>query len=248
MWVIMLTLIFGHRGASGTHPENTMPAFFEAARVHADGIELDVQLTKDGEVVIIHDEKVDRTTDGKGYVKNFTLAELKKLNAGSRFQDGKYFAEIPSLEEFLHWFKDTNLVCNIEIKSYDATYFHLEKRTLEMVKSYQLEDRIIFSSFNHYSIVYLHQMAPEIETAPLFMEGIYMPWVYAKSIKAKAIHPYYKAAPDKLVVESQKNGIAVRPFTVNHPKELERFFRVKTAAVITDYPKDARALREEMKL
>ena len=238
--MILLTLIFGHRGSKGTHPENTMPSFMEAARVKADGIELDVQLTKDEEVVIIHDDKVDRTTDGKGYVRDYTLSEIKKLNAGYKFKEGKFYAEIPTLDEFLHWFKTTNMICNIELKTYDVSKFTLEKKVLDLVRNYQLEDRIIFSSFNHYSIVYLHQWAPEIETAPLFMEGIYMPWVYAKSIRSKGIHPHYKVCPEKLVIESQKNGIAVRPFTVNAIKDLERYFRVQTAAVFTDYPEKAK--------
>jgi len=93
-----MSLIFAHRGASGTHPENTMLSFYEAERVKADGIELDVQLTKDGEVVIIHDETVDRTTDGKGKVKDFTLSEIKKLNAAHQFQKGRLKAEIPTLD------------------------------------------------------------------------------------------------------------------------------------------------------
>lgn len=234
-----MTKIFGHRGSAGTHPENTMVSFIETERVGADGIELDVQLTKDGEVVIIHDDKVDRTTNGKGYIKDLTLAEIKKLDAGCNFKNGQFKAEIPTLDEFLKWLKDTDLLCNIEYKTITVTNHELEEKTVGLVKKYGLEDRIIFSSFNHYSIVYSYRMAPEIEIAPLYSEGIYMPWVYAQSIHAKGLHPHYKVAPQELVRLSQENGIAVRPYTVNKEKDLLRFFEANTSAVITDFPEKA---------
>ena len=108
--------VYAHRGYSGKYPENTMLAFKEAEKTGCYGIELDVQLTKDGEVVIIHDERVDRTTDGTGWVRDFTLKELKKLNAAAAW-NGKYgFEPIPTMEEYCQWVKDTNLVTNIEIK------------------------------------------------------------------------------------------------------------------------------------
>lgn len=239
-----MTFIFGHRGSAGTRPENTMISFIEAKQAGADGIELDVQLTKDGEVVIIHDEKVDRTTDGKGYVKNLTLKEIKKLNAGAKFQGGKYKAKIPTLMEFLHWFKDTDLVVNIEFKTKSITNHELEEETIALVKQYQLEDRVIFSSFNHYSLVYSYRLAPEIETAPLFSAGLFMPWIYAESICAKGIQPNYRVTPDELVISSQNYGIKVRPFTVNDEKELERFYKCNTHAIITDYPKKACDLKK----
>ncbi|RKO62040.1 glycerophosphodiester phosphodiesterase [Caldibacillus debilis] len=243
-----MSLIFAHRGASGTHPENTMLSFYEAERVKADGIELDVQLTKDGEVVIIHDETVDRTTDGKGKVKDFTLSEIKKLNAAHHFQKGRLKAEIPTLEEFMEWFVKTDLVCNIELKTYTVENNELENKVLDLIKKFRAEDRIILSSFNHYSIYYCRLRAPEIEIAPLFMEGLYQPWAYAKGIRAEGIHPYHKACPTQLVIQSQENGIKVRPFTVNKEKDLIRFFQAGAEAVITDYPERARRLRESLGL
>jgi glycerophosphoryl diester phosphodiesterase len=131
------------------------------------GIELDVQLTKDGEVVIIHDERVDRTTDGTGWVRDYTLAELKKLNAAAVW-NGKYgFEPIPTLEEYCQWVKDTSLVTNIEIKSGVYYYENLEEKTLELVKKYGLEKRIVFSSFLHSSITLLRKLAPDIPCGAL---------------------------------------------------------------------------------
>ena len=240
-----MTLIFAHRGSSGTHPENTMLAFYEAERAGADGIELDVHLTRDGEVVIIHDETIDRTTNGTGYVKDFTLEELQTFDAGSQFKEGKYSAKIPTLVEFFEWFKVTDgMVCNIEIKKTTFTDFALEEKTVALIKQFGLEERVILSSFNHYSIVYCHRLAPEIEIAPLYMEGLYKPWTYARLLSAKGIHPYYRAVNEELIQQCQKRGIAVRPFTVNREADLLRFFRANTAAVITDFPERARKLRD----
>ncbi|WP_033828460.1 glycerophosphodiester phosphodiesterase [Bacillus andreraoultii] len=240
-----MTLIFGHRGSAGTYPENTMLSFKEAAQSGADGIELDVQLTRDGEIVIIHDQKVDRTTNGKGLVKNFTLKEIKQLNAGANFQKGKYEADIPTLEEVLVWLSKTDLLINIEFKSFTIDNHDLEEKTVQFVRKYKLEERTIFSSFNHYAIVYCYRIAPEIETAPLYSEGLFMPWIYAESIKSKAIHPHYRVAPKRLVEAAQSYGINVRPYTVNKEDEIRRYIDWNTAAIITDYPELARIIRDE---
>lgn len=240
-----LTLIFAHRGSSGTHPENTMPAFYEAERVKADGIELDVHLSKDGEVVIIHDETLDRTTNGSGYVKDYTLAELQKFDAGFRFKNGMYSAKIPTLQEFLEWFKETyDMLCNIEIKKTTLINFQLEEKTVALVKRYGLEERVIISSFNHYSIVYCRRLAPEIEIAPLFMEGLYRPWSYARLLGAKGIHPYYRAVNEELIRKCQDEGISVRPFTVDKEDDLVRFIQAGTDAVFTNFPERAKRLRD----
>ena len=106
--------VFAHRGYSGRYPENTMTAFREAMKAGTDGIELDVQLSKDGQLVIIHDETLDRTTTGKGYVKDYTLSELKQLDASGRFLTGE---RIPAFEEYCEWVKDTSLVTNVELKT-----------------------------------------------------------------------------------------------------------------------------------
>lgn len=239
-----MTKIFAHRGFRGKFPENTMLAFREAEKAGADGIELDVRLTKDGEVVIIHDATVDRTTEGKGAVSSLTLSELKTLNAGARFQKSRFREKIPTLDEFLQWMKPTRLICNIELKTETVNEHILEERVLALIRRYGLDDRIILSSFNHYSLVYCFRSAPHIETAVLYSEGLYMPWVYAESIRAKAIHPYYKVAPVELVHLSEQYGIRVRPFTVNEPEIMKKYFEAGTTAIITDHPDVAVRIRK----
>jgi len=240
-----MTLIFAHRGYSALYPENTMKAFREAEKAGADGIELDVQMTKDGELVVIHDEKVDRTTNGKGYVKDLTFKEIRKLDAGAGKNVFHKKVPIPSLIEVLEWMKTNQIICNIELKNGVFPYEGMEEKVISLIRSYGMTDRIILSSFNHYSIVYCYRLAPEIETAPLFSEGLYMPWVYAQSIGAKSMHPKYTIAKTKLIQESQACGIAVRPYTVNKEKEMQRLFAACCSAFITDDPLLARKVKEQ---
>lgn len=239
------TLIFAHRGSKGTHPENTMIAFEEAYRVGAEGLELDVQLTKDGIPVVIHDEKVDRTTNGEGWVKDFTLTELKQLDAGSWFDPQFAGEQVPTLEEVLIWLrsKPKKLSLNIELKNGPVIYPELEEKVLELVQTYQLQEQIIFSSFNHYSLVKLHQLQPEVETAILFMEGLYEPWDYARSIGASSLHCFLPVATSELLQRAQEKGTPVRPFTVNEDDHLYALMKGGCAAVITDWPEKALQIR-----
>ncbi|HWO76213.1 MAG TPA: glycerophosphodiester phosphodiesterase [Bacillus sp. (in: firmicutes)] len=241
-----MTLIFAHRGSSKSEPENTMPAFKKALKDGADGIELDVQLTKDGEVVVIHDEKVDRTTNGKGYVKDYSLQELQKLHVKSQFPV-LHKVTIPTLIEVFEWLSRNNLLVNIELKNGVFPYHSLEEKVIQLIRLYRYEQRVILSSFNHYSIVHCYQLAPDIETAPIYKSGIYMPWVYAQSIRARGLHPHYLAAPDLMVEESLKNGVSVRPWTVNKEKDIKRLLAIGCSAIITDYPKKAVEYRNQIK-
>ncbi len=240
-----MTLIFAHRGSSDAFPENTMKAFIEAEKEQADGIELDVQLTRDLEPVVIHDERVDRTTNGTGYVKDFTYKELRKLDAAYRNKTIVTKEPIPSLREVFEWLSGNHLLCNVELKTGKIPYKGIEEIVVSLIREYQLEDRIIVSSFNHYSIIHLYRLAPNIEIAPLFMEGLYMPWIYAKSIRAKGFHPHYRFATNEIIKASMENGIAVRPYTVNNEKELHRLFQIGCSAVITDEPAKAFRIRKQ---
>ncbi|WP_285768863.1 glycerophosphodiester phosphodiesterase [Peribacillus sp. SI8-4] len=243
-----MTLIFAHRGSAGTHPENTMSAFNEAARVGAEGIETDVQLSKDGAVVIIHDEKLDRTTNASGYVKDRTLQELKTFHASFGFK-GKWGKEkIPTLEELLIWLNRNQMWCNIELKNTFFLYPGLEEKVIQLVRAYKMEERIIISSFNHYSLVNCHQLAPEVQTAPLYRDGLYMPWVYAKAIGASAIHPSIRAAPDIIIQACLRMGMPVRPYTINKTDEMKRLFELGCSAIITDYPKEAIRVRKGLQV
>lgn len=228
-----MTRIFAHRGYAAKFPENTMIAFKKAAEVGADGIEIDVQFTKDKEIVLIHDLKVDRTTNGTGYVKDYSLKQLKELEANFRFKNIEK-QSIPTLVEFFEWLRTTDLDCIIEIKNAQIRYEGLEEEILRLINEYSFENRIVISSFNHYSLVKISKLAPYIETAPLYRDGLYRPWKYAKEIKSRAIHPSYIVASDEIIKKSIHNDVAVRPFTVNKDKEMRRLFNINCSAIITD--------------
>ena len=229
--------VYAHRGYSGRYPENTMLAFKEAEKTGCYGIELDVQLTKDGEVVIIHDERVDRTTDGTGWVRDFTLEELKKLNAAAVWS-GKYgFEPIPTLEEYCRWVKNTNMVTNIEIKSGVYYYEELEEKTLALVKKYGLEKRIVFSSFLHSSITLLRKLAPEIPCGALVeYDDLGNPGYYCERFDFQYYHPGVKALTEEMVKSCKEHGIPLNVWTINDMGALEQMYEWGVEGVISNYP------------
>lgn len=240
----MRTLIFAHRGASAHAPENTMEAFRLAWDVGADGLEIDVQKSADGQLVVTHDENLARLTGVDAEVASTPYSELRALNAAAFRKDGST-AYIPLLEEVLELVKSSGLYLNIELKNTVVLYPELEEDTLAMVRDFGLEERIIFSSFNHYSIVKLKALGTTAELALLYTEGLYEPWNYAKGCGIAGLHPYYAnlVIPD-YVAESHALGIAVRPWTVNSPDRLRQLLTLEPDALITDDPALALALRD----
>ena len=237
------TFIFAHRGSKGTHPENTLEAFKEAVRLGVDGIELDVHLTKDGELAIIHDETVDRTTNGTGYVRDMTMAELKKLDSGSWFSEEFNQSAIPTLAEVLSLLKDTNIKLNVEIKSDIIPYEGIEEKVLQTLESYSYKDKAIISSFNHYSVKKVHKLDPNIETAILFMEVLHAPWEYARSIGASALHVYLPVAFTEMSREAKRNNYPVRVFTVNDKVHIKQLIELQVETIMTDFPEIAIQIR-----
>lgn len=236
--------IFAHRGSSGTHPENTMASFIEAERVNADGIELDVQMTRDGHLVVIHDERVDRTTNGRGWVKDLTLKEIKRLHVRSR----KIRSErIPTLREVLKWSEGNHLIINIELKTGLVQYPGLEEKVVQLVREIGLGGRVILSSFNHYSVKQVHQLDGRLETAILFMEGLFEPWKYAKSIGARGLHCHWKSASKSVINGAADANMPLRPFTVNRRVHIRKFLESGCRGLFTDYPEKAVQIRNKLK-
>lgn len=229
--------VYAHRGYSGRYPENTMLAFKKAAELGVDGIELDVQLTKDGKVVVIHDERIDRTTDGTGYVRDYTWEELKKFNA-SKIKGDKYgFEPIPAFKEYCAWAKDQSLVTNIELKTGVFYYSDIEEKTLEIVKQYGLEDRVLFSSFNHLSITRMKELAPQIPCGALVEEcGLGNAGFYCSRYGFEYYHPGYAALDDEAVAECRKHGIGLNVWTVNDMGSFEQLLEWGCEGIITNYP------------
>ncbi|MDR7072646.1 glycerophosphodiester phosphodiesterase [Fictibacillus barbaricus] len=237
-----MTYIFAHRGSSKDCPENTMAAFKKAFEDGADGIELDVQLTKDGVPVIIHDEKIDRTTNQKGYIADYTYEELLNIDAGSWFSKAFQNEHIPSLEMLLQWIAPLPLLLNVELKNNEIEYDGLEEKTLDLLHRYGMEKRTVLSSFNHYSLIKIRKLNPYIETAPLYSDGLLDPWEYVKVVSSQSAHPYYKTLHPYIMEGFKRNNIPLRPYTVNQKKWMQYFFKWGAQAIITDYPLIARSV------
>lgn len=229
--------VFAHRGFSGRYPENTMLAFRKAYEAGADGIELDVQLTKDGVVVVIHDELLDRTTDGTGFVRDYTCEELKRFNASKIHGETSPFEAIPTFEEYCSWVKDTPIITNIELKTGVYYYENIEEKTLELVKKYHLEDRVIFSSFNHLSVLKMKELAPELPCGALTENGgIGNAGFYCQRFGLEYYHPDYHDMDDASVQECRDRGIGLNIWTVNDLEGLETLYRWGAHGIITNYP------------
>lgn len=241
----MKTKVWAHRGASAYAPENTLEAFLLAAEQGADGVELDVQLTKDGEMVVVHDEEIDRVSDGSGFVKDYTLAELKILNFNKthpEYQDVK----IPTLREVYEALKPTGMTINVELKTGIFWYKDLEKKVLELTKEMGMEDRVIYSSFNHYSIQQMKKIVPEAETAYLYSDVILNVAEYAKNTKVDGLHPaVYHVKMADFLKEYLGSNLNVRVWTVNEKADMKWLIDAGVTAIITNYPDMAVLIKKE---
>lgn len=232
-----MTKVYAHRGYSGRYPENTMLAFREAAKTGCYGIELDVQLTKDRQLVVIHDERIDRTTDGTGYVRDYTLEELRKFNAAASWNGKFSFQPIPTFEEYCRWAAGEKLVTNIELKTGVYYYEGIEEKTLEMVRKYGLSDRVLFSSFLHSSITILRELAPEIKCGALVEnDGLGNPGYYCERMDFQCFHPGWKCLPREDVDSCKAHGIELNVWTVNDMDVLERLVEWEVDGLISNFP------------
>lgn len=239
--------IFGHRGASGYAPENTLASFQLAADQGADGVELDVQMTKDGEIVVIHDETVDRTTTGSGLVKDLTLKQIRTLNASSGSVD--YPDEkVPTLDEVFDLLAPTTLIVNVELKDGRVLYPGMAERLLKMIDERNWEYRVTISSFNHISLAQIRALGSLVYTGVLFQDILFEPWHYAHQMWATALHPHYlyvDGVPD-LVDSSHASLLEVNVWTVNEVADIDRMLARDVDAIITNYPDRAIARRERL--
>lgn len=228
--------IFAHRGVSAHYPENTMAAFAAASKLPITGIELDVHLTADRELVVIHDETIDRTSNGAGYVKDYTLQELRAFDFGSWFSSKFEDESIPTLGDVLELFAGTNHRINIELKTDVFPYDGIEALVIREVAAYQMTERVIISSFNHESIQIISQRAPYIEKAALFAEILVDFTGYTAQIPANAIHVSLPTAFRKSIQEALNEGTTVRVYTVNDVEYAKQLQQLGVQGLFTDDP------------
>lgn len=231
-----IPLILAHRGASRECPENTLVAFRTALERGADGIECDVQLTKDGELVVIHDERINRTTDGTGWVKDHTFAELRALDAGGWFAPAFHGARIPTLREVLELVAPQTRVINVELKNNRVGYVGLEAKVIAALHQCGILAKTIVSSFNHRSLHLVKTIDPSARLGFLYVATLRSPVRRAVELGAEAIHPPRLAVSPLLVRRAHASKLKVHVWTVNSPKEMHRMITCGVDAVFTDDP------------
>ena len=224
--------IYAHRGASGYAPENTLRAFALAADMGADGVELDVQISKDGRLVVFHDDELSRLTGFTGSVADYTYAELCRMPV-IHAVDATERDVAPLLEDVLALLHERGLSVNIELKNSRAAFPALEEKTLEAVEKAGMREKTIYSSFNHYSLLYDAML--------------YQPWDYARQLGVQALHPHF-SEPTFVTGEveaAHRLGLSVNVWTVNEEADLRRMAEMDCDGIISNYPDVAlRVLRE----
>ncbi len=240
-------LVWGHRGASGYAPENTLIAFEKAAEMGADGVELDVQLTKDGEIVVIHDEWLERVSDGRGWVRDHTLSELREMNFNRTHPEYEH-ADIPTLREVYELLKPTGLTINVELKTGVIFYQGLEEKVVALTKELGMEDRVLYSSFNHFTCKKLHELAPEAYVGFLYSDVPIGMCDYVKAHGGNALHPaVYHLQQPGYMQEANAKGLDVNAWTINEPEHLTLACQLGLNAIITNYPDRALQIASAIK-
>jgi len=226
--------IVGHRGAAGLAPENTLVSFREAVRLGSDWLEFDVRLSADGVPVIIHDSTLKRTTNGRGPVRARTLAELRRLDAGSWF-DPRYAGErIPTLDEVLKLGPRVRL--NIEIKARSAPAAEAAKAVWSRVRQAGLEDRVLISCFDLRVLRALRDLDPEVRLGFPWQAGLRDPIRRATTLRCRMMLFDVGGLSEKKVRRCREVGLEVWVYTVNEPDEMRRVLDLGIDGLITDRP------------
>ncbi len=246
-----MPLVLAHRGANKVAPQNTLPAFLKAIQFNADGIETDVHLCKDGEIVICHNYTVDATSNGKGSIDEMTFAQLRGMDFGSYFSQEYKGVTLPTLAELLTLVKNMKLI-NIEIKSPQKDN-DLVKRVVEEVYNFGVEKNSIISCFNPECIRQVKEIDDNLKTALLYEDDelgneimTFGVAKYCQQLKANAAHPHRNLITHKEVLELHNLGIAVNPWTVNLKEDIIRLTNWGCDALITDIPDFCRQVLKEI--
>ena len=239
--------IIAHRGASAYYPENTIASFKGAIAMGANMVELDVQMTLDGEVVVFHDEEIKRCTNGRGRIADYALVSLKKLDAGSWFDKKFRGAEVPLLTEVLNLCKD-KVAVNIEIKTEavkEVIQGGIEEKCLQIVNQIGMREHVVYSSFSPLALRHLRQLDSKAPIAVLFEKKYYdaqLPSEIVVSLKGNAFNCSRRELNQKWLADLKQHGIPVNVYTVNDEKSMKRFYAQGVDGIFTNKPDILRAV------
>jgi glycerophosphoryl diester phosphodiesterase len=242
-------VIFAHRGACARAPENTIAAFELALAQQTDAIELDVKLSADGHVVVVHDPTVDRTTEGHGRVRDLTLAELKSLAAGKGFSGPYQNEKIPTLEEVFEAVGKRTFI-NIELTNYSTRGDALVETVCMLVKKHRMHERVLFSSFLASNLTKARNFLPEVPRGLLAMPGLLGVWARSFGFsfgKYDALHPSLKDVAQQQAIRVHRLKRRLYVWTVNEEQDMRRLFHWGVDGIFTDDPGLAVKVRAESK-
>ena len=242
-------VIFAHRGSSVYAPENTLAAFTLAVQQQANVIELDVKLSADGQVVVMHDETVDRTTDGTGWINTLTLAELKRLDAGSKFSPAYHSEKIPTLAEVFEAIGNQILI-NVELKNFSSPIDDLPDKVVSLIKKHGLERSVILSSFNPIALIRARFLLPKVPMGLLTVKGLSNVTLRSRLIRFGPLLALHSACGDvtpELVLAAHKVKARINAYTVNQPDMMQRLFELGVDGIFTDNPPLAQKALAEIK-
>lgn len=226
--------VIGHRGAAGYAPENTMASFERALTLGVDAIELDVHPTSDGELVVIHDPTLERTTNGHGFVSAHTLAQLQELDAGAWFDPAFAGQRIPLFRDVLAWAKGRTPVV-IEIKQGPIFYPNIEELLVGVLEETGMRDQVLVISFDHISVHKVKQLAPDIPTGVLYAGRCVNPVSLAREAQADALMPYWPLLTKEEVAAAHQAGLFIGPWG-GAEQNYEFILATGVDAVIADFP------------
>ncbi len=231
-------LNIGHRGAPGVAPENTVPSFSKAVEIGADGIELDVVLSKDGVIMVFHDYYLQKKTDGQGLLTKYTLPELKALDAGSSFSEEYAGTRIPTLQEVVEAM-DKKAFIMIEIKTNPFAIPGIENAVAAVISKYNLYNRVVVSSFNPFSLMKVKQVDRNISVGVLhlpFFPAFLNRASFATMVRPDVLHPLYKMVNESYLQKARSKGYRVIPWTVNDKADMKKMVDMGVDGIITNHP------------
>lgn len=238
------SLILGHRGASGHAPENTLASFRMAFALRADGLELDVHQTKDGSLVVCHDAKVDRTTNGHGEIGEMTLAEIKQLDAGIWFGEAFKGERIPTLEEVFAM-APLDALLNIEVKAGSRGLYPLERRLTNAILSSGRTQQVVVSSFETQYLINLYKACPLLRLGLLIKPADSLSFTFdgLLPIPFYSLHPYFAVISKQWVIQAHEKGYRVFAWTANEIKDMEYCMQSGVDGIITNYPERGKLVK-----
>ncbi|WP_404455425.1 glycerophosphodiester phosphodiesterase [Virgibacillus necropolis] len=233
-----MILNFAHRGSLTEAPENTLPAMEKAIQHNVKAIELDVQLTKDNHLIVIHDQNLSRfNRQTQGFIKDYTLEDIKKVDVGSSFSKGYKGVTLATLEEVLQMLPQ-DILLNIEIKNKPIVYEGIEDILIECLQQSNRIDNVLISSFDHAALETVQKRVPNIKIGLLLHHRFHKPLEYARKcgMTITSIHPHVKSTNRKLIANAHKLGYKVYPYTVNKLKTYNRLMNIGVDGVFSNNP------------